>query len=287
MNLGSPSNYDNHYDEITTKLTALANFKNAGSPEYSPNLFSEDWSKNKNYDWEKYLSGLLDRATNCLTIFEKYLTLPFVGGKEDPFFENDSISMEQIGATSELEYEEIFKKWDFAYSNLERVNKCILSIRECIYYFEENKNVAPYSEKFLLKERIPFWGNQDEFALMIHLLISADFILSKKNGARKFKSKYSFKLLRDFENYSSRKKKELTTLFCQYFIGISIENNEIIEKEFSIETIDGRLNDSRLSELSTNFFIDRYETLLNHFTKIKQSKETKSHASADAKHEQK
>jgi hypothetical protein len=279
--------YQTHYDEATVRITSLSNFRPTIIPIYSPTLFAEDWVKNKLIDWEQSLSALLDRTSTCISSFEgqlkkygRFRTLP-------PSFIPSNAILQELGLSSGIEFLERTSNCRFASEHIDQVKAFQDSIQQCFSYYEENKHLPPFSEKFSINEKIPFWGSQDEFALMIHVLTNCDFVLMNKKGTRKFPGNPPSAILKQFETYTSRKKKDLATLFCRYFIGISIKGDKIVETDFNPATVDGRLNDTRLSELSTDFFIDRYEMLKNHFQEIKNSKEPPSHQNADAKHEKK
>lgn len=282
------SNFQFHYDEATVRIVAFSKFHPSLAPNYSTRLFAEDWVKNKLIDWEKYLVILLDRTTDCISTYEKHLDGYEKIKRLPPSVLPPKKILQDFGITSDKENAKFRSKCQLALNNIELLKDFQENIQECIEFYDVNKDLPPFSEKFSLKEQIPFWGSQDEFSLMIHLLTNCDFILTKKSGTRdNFPEKYTIEILKQFETYASRKKTDITSLFCQYFVGITVNKDKIIETKFNPATVVGRLNNTRLSELSTDFFLDRYEILKNHFEKIKDSKETPSHMTSNAKQEKK
>lgn len=273
------TNFEFHYDKATVQITALSHFENTETFFYTPVLFSEDWIKDKKIDWVSYLATLLERTTDCMVMFEDLLKLPFQKTEDNPFFEPLSIPHSQINVSSDEQLLKKYKDWSFVIENFDRLKEFQKMIVECQKFFEKNKNLPPFSEKYLLTEKIPFWGHQLEFQLFVYLLLESDFILAKKRGSRKFPFEIKSELKSQFEAFSSMEKQGVIRLFSDYFKGINLENNKIEEISFKPVTISKKTNDIELSKLGTKefeFFENRLNEMLTILSKIKKMKEPPS-----------
>lgn len=271
--------YEFHYDRATVQIMALSNFENSGTISYSEAQFCEDWIKDRKIDWETYLVTLLDRTSDCILKFEELLKLPFEKTEDNPFFEPLTIPYEKLNASNDQELLKKHSDWLFAVENIDRLKEFQKMVVECQKSYEKNKALPPFNEKYLLSEKIPFWGHQLEFQLFVYLLLESDLVLTRKRGTRKFPYEIDSKLKSQFEAFSSMEKQGVIKLFTEYFKGINVEKNRIEEISFNATTISKKTNTIELSKLGTEefeFFEKRLNEMLSIFKKIKKEKEPES-----------
>jgi hypothetical protein len=177
------------------------------------------------------------------------------------------------------EEETKLEEWDFSRHHLILIENLEMDIQKCFKFFESRKNSPPYLEKAMYINKIPFWGNQMQMTLFLHLLFESDFIPVKKKGVRKFNATISNEIKKQFDTHTSLTKKYAVELACSYFKGVNLEKNKINESVFKPTTINSKMNDTLLSEISSENFIEFEERLLSileHFKSIKNSKELPS-----------
>jgi hypothetical protein len=270
--------FENHYEKISSQLAAIEFFTEPPQFEiYSPRLFSEDWLNNKLYDWEKYLSSMLDKINDCLKELEKIEEKELNHDLNDPFFSIEDLPSEILKFDSEKEKQEFELKLNFSskYAPLLRESK--KSLCDCFKFFKKNKNKPPYFEKFLMIDKIPFYGNQIEFALMVFLISQSNFVLVKKRKNQLDETISLIENRNEFENFLCKSQKDLVGLFCQYFKGVTIEKNKGIEQSFNPEAIYKKMNATALSGIKSSQFEEiekRAEMILSQFLEIKNSKIT-------------
>ncbi|SFB59370.1 hypothetical protein [Algoriphagus aquimarinus] len=276
-----------HYDKVSADLVKI---KNLIAPDnwhsYTEVHFSEDWISRKDFDWSTYLWTLLDNVQDLKT---QYLSLISLQLEENGGFieQGSEIPIVIHLATNEEEFEvakaeienTIYERYKFSKRHLNLIENLVVDIQKCFKFFEENKDLPPYSEKVLSIDKIPFWGDQMEFTLLLHLLFESDFIPIRKNGVRKFKTDVSTDLKKQFESHKSLTKKNAIELSCTYFKGVTLEKNLIKEHAFKPGTVNSKMDNTSLSTISSsNFaeFEEKLSSILEHFKAIKETKELPS-----------
>lgn len=276
-----------HYDKVSIDLVKLKNFKRpADWNSYTEVLFSEDWITRKDLDWNAYLITLLDHVQDLKKHYLPIIDLEFE--ESDDFFDQCSkfpkevtlkYNLKESYIAQSAEEETKLEEWDFSRHHLILIENLEMDIQKCFKFFESRKNSPPYLEKAMYINKIPFWGNQMQMTLFLHLLFESDFIPVKKKGVRKFNATISNEIKKQFDTHTSLTKKYAVELACSYFKGVNLEKNKINESVFKPTTINSKMNDTLLSEISSENFIEFEERLLSileHFKSIKNSKELPS-----------
>lgn len=270
-------NFETHYERITVQIEALMTFTDpfpgiieSSLETYSVKLFSEDWLNNKGYDWELYLSTLLDKSTEC---FQKLKD-----------FVSDNKELEDIFFVSSAEVEKenvnLIDMFRVASGYGSQIQDLIIELQECVKFFERNKDLPPYSIKVNKVDKIPFQGGLNEFALLYYLITKSNFVLQKGNN-KKFKIKeLGVDLSKKIENYHCLYKTDLTKLFAQYFYGVGVENGEVVEMEFSPETLYKKSGEGSLLDIGIKTiqdFNNRLEIMRSELKDLMEKLETNSH----------
>jgi len=276
-----------HYDKVSIDLVKLKNFKRpADWNSYTEVLFSEDWITRKDLDWNAYLITLLDHVQDLKKHYLPIIDLEFE--ESDDFFDQCSkfpkevtlkYNLKESYIAQSAEEETKLEEWDFSRHHLILIENLEMDIQKCFKFFESNKNLPPYSEKVMSINKIPFWGDQMQMTLFLHLLFESDFIPVRRKGVRKFNATISNEMKKQFDTHTSLTKKYAIELACSYFKGVNLEKNQINESVFKPATINSKMNDTLLSEISSENFIEFEERLLSileHFKSIKNSKELPS-----------
>ena len=270
-------NFENNYERITVQIETLLRYEDpfpgileSSIETYSVKLFAEDWLKNKGFDWELYLSTLLDKSIDCLNQFEKFLSKN--KDFESPFFE--------YSIDNTKEKTNLIERYNLASQFTPQLKGFINEIQECSFFFKKNKDLPPYSTKLNKEGKIPFQGGLNEFALFYHLITKSKFVLQKRKR-KKFEIKeLGPDLSKKIENYHCLYKTDLTKLFAQYFYGVGVENGEVIEMEFSPDTLYKKSGEASLYEIGIKTIQDfnkRLEIERIEFEEIMKKLETESH----------
>ena len=267
-------NFENHYERITVQIESLLSFNDpfpgiseSSLETYSVRFFSEDWLKNKGYDWGEYLSTLLDKTTDCISNFEEFIS----ENKEfeDPFFE---FSLDENDENANL-----IDKYNLVSRFIPQLKDFRKEIVVCSTFFEDNKDLPPYNIKLEKENRIPFWGNSREFTIFFNLIVNASLILAKKQNREELYLPEEIKFRTNLDNYYSLPQVKLAELLCQYFYGVNIDKGTIQEINFSPNTIAKKFSNSQNTEAGTirlKRFSKKIDIFLKEFESIISNKET-------------
>lgn len=267
-------NFENHYERITVQIETLLSFKDpfpgileSSLEVYSVRLFSEDWLKNKGYDWGEYISTLLDKATDCLLQFEE-----FVSKNKELEDEFCSSSLDDTSENAKLIY-----MYNLASKFNPQLKNFILEIQSCCDFFEKNKELPPYSVRLEKGERIPFWGNSREFTLFFNLILNSSLVLAKNQNREPLYFPEEKKIEKKIDNFYSLSQGKIAELLCRCFYGVNIKDGAIEEIDFSHKTIAKKFSNMQNTETGARRlkrFREKINVLVKELESIMSGKET-------------
>lgn len=137
---------------------------------YGVNDFGRDLYENPTLDWEKILEEAKSKISSYLgSVIAYYRNIEKI---KDLFkiekpnqLENSEAKTSSIDPLDVLleSPKETLEGW---------LSRHLESMQECLDFYDENKNSAPFNYPVLKENKIPFWGTQDEFMAFMYLIDS-------------------------------------------------------------------------------------------------------------------